>query len=253
MTNTHVEQGVRRLPIRTRRIIGDGGEVSIGGTAYCPVQERSVAVAECEACERFHALHLDPTTRVTSVVCRAEASAPGPAEEAALRDAAGGLPDPATPLADIMTKDVLCVRPDVSAELVKELLVQRGIGGVPVVDEQGRPIGVVSRADVLRLEEDAAEQVTAQPKARDDLGLGPGFHVVEPPRVTAGDIMSPVVLSLHESANIGQAASLMAYEGVHRLPVIADGGEVVGILSSLDVLRWFGRRSGYIIPSTRQR
>ena len=61
--------------------------------------------------------------------------------------------------------------------------------------------------------------------------------------------MSPVVLSVHESCNIGQAAALMAFEGVHRLPVVGDLGEVVGILSSLDVLRWFGRRSGYLIPN----
>ena len=78
--------------------------------------------------------------------------------------------------------------------------------------------------------------------------MGPGFHVYEPAKLTAGDVMSPLVLTLHESSNIGQASSLMAYEGVHRLPVVSDEGRVVGILSSLDVLRWFGRRSGYLIP-----
>jgi CBS domain-containing protein len=45
----------------------------------------------------------------------------------------------------------------------------------------------------------------------------------------------------------------MAFEGVHRLPVVSDGGEVVGILSALDVLRWFGRRAGYLIPPSRPR
>lgn len=256
--NASVQQRFPQLTVRARHIIGADGEETIASTVYCPVRERSVAVIECEGCARFHALHFDPAARTTSVACRAEAAIVAPAEEAALRDAVGGPPDPTTPLADIMTKEVVCVRAEVGLDVVRQLMVERGFGGVPVVDGEGRPVGIVSRADVLRAERDAGEteelaRVTAQPKERHDVGLGPGFHVYEPPEVTAGDVMSPLVLSLHESSNIGQASSLMAYEGVHRLPVIADDGRVVGILSSLDVLRWFGRRSGYLIPPNNLR
>src|SRR5262249_40757083 len=114
------------------------------------------------------------------------------------------------------------------------------------------------RADVLREEHDRAdtdevERVAAG--AHDEIGLGPGYRVYEPTRVTAREVMSPTVITLHESSNIGQAASLMAYEGVHHLPVVSDRGAVVGILSAIDVLRWLGRQSGYIIPPgpTRRR
>ena len=40
----------------------------------------------------------------------------------------------------------------------------------------------------------------------------------------------------------------MAYEGVHRLPVVSDDGRVVGLVSSIDVLAWMGRHSGYVLP-----
>lgn len=252
------KQHIPKLTIRARHVVAADGEETITSTVYCPVQERSVAVVECEGCQRFHALHFDPGSRTSSVACHADASVVAPAEEAALRDAVGGPPDPATPLADLMTKEVVCVRADVALDVVRQLMVERGFGGVPVVDGDGRPIGIVSRADLLRAERDSADgevvpPVTAKPKDHDDLGVGTGFHVVEPGTLTAGDVMSPLVLSLHESSNIGQASSLMAYEGVHRLPVVSDEGRVVGILSSLDVLRWFGRRSGYLIPPSNLR
>jgi CBS domain-containing protein len=257
MTESHdggASHRAPRLTIRTRHTLGADGEDKTATTVFCPVQERSVAVAECEGCTKFHSLHFDPGSRLTTVHCESMEAPVAPEEEAALRDAAGGLPDPQTPLAEIMTKDVVCVRGEVDINVIRDLMVERGFGGVPVVDDEGRPIGIISRADVLRSEHDReggeeAERVTAKPHEREAIGFEPGFHVFEPAKVLARDVMSPLVLALHESSNIGQASSLMAYEGVHRLPVVADDGKVVGLLSSLDVLRWFGRRSGYLIPS----
>lgn len=243
---------IPRLPIRNLYVVGGAGDLSMAATVYCPVQERSVAVAECDRCSRFHALHFDQAARRTSVVCHCETSAPGSAEVAALRDACGGPLDPCTPVADIMTKDGVCVRADVAIETISQILVERGFGGLPVVDEVGRPIGIVSKTDVLRAHHERGDAetapVTARPRDRDDSEMGPGYHLCEPGNVTARDVMTPLALTVYEGTTIGQAASLMAYEGVHRLPVVADDGRVVGLLSSLDVLRWFGRQSGYLLP-----
>lgn len=247
---------VPHLPIRSRRVIGRDGEELVATSVYCPVRETSVAVSRCEACQHFHALHFDPATLTTSVACHCEGAASAPLGEERRRDAGEGTPDPLTPLAHVMSKSVVCVHADTDLDTVTDLLVRHSISGMPVVDAGGRAIGVVSRADVIRdsRERRGMEEVregTARPRDRDV--IEPGSHVVEPTRITAGEAMTPVVFSLHESANIGQAAALMAFEGVHRLPVVADHGEVVGILSALDVLKWFGRRSGYLIPSTPQR
>jgi CBS domain-containing protein len=249
---------VARLPVRTRRVIGSHGEDLVGASVYCPVREAAVEVSVCERCEHFHALHFDAESRTTSVACHCEATSPGPIEEGFLRDALGGLPDPATPLAEIMSNTVVCVRPDTSLDEVATLLVRHAIGGVPVVDEHGRPVGIVSQVDILRTREEdggtqAMRKVTARPRRRDPDDLEPGSHVLEPEPLTARDVMSAVVLALHETASIGQAAALMAFEGVHRLPIVSDTGQVVGILTALDVLGWLGRRSGYLVPQNRKR
>jgi CBS domain-containing protein len=224
---------------------------------YCPVHESTVEVSACERCERFHALHFDAASRTTSIACHCEAAPPGPIEEAALRDALGGPPDPSTPLAEVMSTTVFCVSPETSLDEVRALLVRHAISGVPVVDEHGYPIGIVSQTDILRTREEEGDtqemrRVTARPQACDLGDLEPGIHLLEPEPLTARDVMSPVVLALHETASIGQAAALMAFEGVHRLPIVSDRGQVVGILSALDVLGWFGRRSGYLVPQNRK-
>jgi len=253
---TTPQQPSSLFPVRSRRVVGANGEELVGTSVYCPFREKSVAVTECEACDRFHALHFDAETRSTSVACHCDAPPEVPSEEAAHPGVTPAVIDPGTPLADIMTRSVLCVRPETPLDDVLDLLVRHSISGVPVVDADGRPIGIVSRADVLRAAEERGDTeevraVTARPHERSAGEVERGSHVYEPVVTTAGDVMTAVALALHESSNIGQGAALMAFEGIHRLPVVGDRGEVVGILSALDVLRWLGRRSGYLIPSRR--
>lgn len=134
----------------------------------------------------------------------------------------GGRVD-AVRLGDVMERDVVCVSPDLEVGALRELLLERGISGAPVVDREGRPIGVVSKTDVLQAcESRSAERVT--------------------------DIMMPVSFKLTEAAPLGQAAALMAFEGVHRIVVVNTAGMVVGILTTIDVMRWLARESGYVVP-----
>ena len=126
-------------------------------------------------------------------------------------------------LGDVMERDVVCVSPDLEVGELRELLLERGISGAPVVDRNGRPIGVVSKTDVLQACEPAGVR-----------------------RVS--DIMMPVSFKLTEAAPLGQAAALMAFEGVHRIVVVNAGGVVVGILTTIDVMRWLARESGYVVP-----
>lgn len=55
-----------------------------------------------------------------------------------------------TPLSEVMTRDVLCVLPDLDLGELTALLLELNIGGAPVVDDAGFPIGVVSRSDLVR-------------------------------------------------------------------------------------------------------
>jgi len=243
----------RRLDVRVCRVFGPDGRCSTDTTVECPRQERSVGVFECSSCMQSCGLHLDALDRATSVVCKWPTPDLDPPEDPSLDADSRGLPDPRTPISRMMSKDVICVRPDLGIDELYTLFLSRGISGVPVVDEAGAPVGMVSKTDLIRAqrEEDDLEEVDSgrcRAPTSEMIDMDAGYHVVEPKRGTAGEIMTPVVLMLHESANVGQAASLMAFDGVHRIPIVEDSGRVVGILSPMDILRWFGRKSGYIIP-----
>ena len=54
------------------------------------------------------------------------------------------------PISEIMTGDVVCVSPEISAETLMALLLDKGISGAPVIDSEGKPIGSVSKTDLMR-------------------------------------------------------------------------------------------------------
>jgi len=119
-------------------------------------------------------------------------------------------------VADVMSRVVVCVRADLAGAALARLLVERGIGGAPVVDRDGRPVGVVSKTDVLRAVARGADLT----------------------RLTVDDMMMPVAFVVDEDATLARAAALMATEGIHRIPVVNRAGAVVGIVTPLDVARW---------------
>jgi CBS domain-containing protein len=131
-----------------------------------------------------------------------------------------------TSVAEVMTPHVLCVSPDVTIESLSALLVERGISGVPVVNERGLPIGMVSKTDIVRHRYENGDTESED-------------------GATVGDLMLPIAFTLLEGASLAQAAALMAWEGVHRIPICSDAGDVIGIVSALDVVRWLSHEEGY--------
>jgi len=105
-------------------------------------------------------------------------------------------------------------------------LLAKGFSGAPVVDDRGVPIGIISKSDLVR----------------DQFLLGGGNKRVS-------EVMMPAAFTLPETASIYEAAALMAERHVHRVPVVAEDGRVVGIVSSLDVLRFVAGENGYLIPA----
>lgn len=222
---------IHRLEVRTRHVLLGKGADLAHATVFCPVHDCSVGVGECCVCDHCAALRTDNEERRAFVIC-------------ALDEHRGEVPIPdlprfrdpelasrtSAPIATIMTTDVVCVRREMHARELEALLTERKLGGVPVVDACGRPIGVVTRTDLWKLE-----------RTRE---AGGG----EPSHVPVGALMTPTPLCLHERSTIAQAAALMAFEGVHLLPIVSDTKEVVGLVSALDILRWLGRRSGFFIP-----
>ncbi|HEY5834799.1 CBS domain-containing protein [Streptomyces sp.] len=144
-------------------------------------------------------------------------------------------------VSDLMTHAVQRVGPDTAFKDIVKLLTEHGITAVPVVDDNDRPLGVVSEADLLRKEAVQPDAAGLLPPA--DLPAGMRARAAA---VTAGGLMtSPAVVALPQWTVV-QAARVMDTHQVKRLPVVDDTGRLVGIVSRLDLLRVFLRRDPII-------
>ena len=214
------------LEIGTRRTFRGDGSSAAECSVPCPARGHEVPIEGCLDCDRFRGLRVRAASGEAVVVCHTDASLE--AIETATRRLGGGSgAASATPVSEIMTRDVVCVSEGLGVDALVELFIQRGISGAPVVDQAGRPVGIVSKTDVLR---DGAERAGGLPR-----------------HATVGDIMMPVAFCLPANESVARAAALMAFEGVHRLPIVGVEGEVVGLVSPLDVLRWLAREQGYVM------
>jgi CBS domain-containing protein len=152
-----------------------------------------------------------------------------------------------TAVSRIMTPRVVCVTEDLGVDSLTVLLDEKGFGGVPVVDRSGGLIGMVSKTDIVRMaRENDTTQATSTVGLRDRDGGEPNCHVVDGETRTVADIMMPMAFSVFEGASIGHASAMMAAEGVHRLPVTDLDGNLVGILSATDVVRWLATSAGFL-------
>ncbi|WP_329238992.1 CBS domain-containing protein [Streptomyces canus] len=138
---------------------------------------------------------------------------------------------------DLMTTAVVSVRRDAVFKDIAEHLMEHDITAVPVVDDQGRPIGVVSDADLLRKQESQA----------DPGGHLAAAHLLPTERakahaLTAEGLMTSPAVTAQPQWSVVEAARAMAHHHVKRLPVVDDVGRLVGIVSRGDLLRVFLRR-----------
>jgi len=141
-----------------------------------------------------------------------------------------------THVSAIMSQDVVTVRSGTSLDLVAEVMLSRGLSRVPVLDETGHLIGIISKTDLVERSHDAGD--TAEPPQIDArLGDLRGFHLHEE-GATVDEAMSRQVMAIGETATIQRAAQRMVEGRVHGLPVTSASGKLVGFVSSMDVLAW---------------
>lgn len=140
------------------------------------------------------------------------------------------------PLTQIMSREVTCARRDVEAARLVDLMVHNRIGCVPIVEEPGRPIGMVTKLDLV-------EQLLFIDQGASD----PPSSREREPR-TASELMMPLAITLGERATVAHAAALMATEDVHHIPVVDDSGRVIGIVSTMDIVRWLAKNDGFGTP-----
>jgi len=151
-------------------------------------------------------------------------------------------------VADLMTTGVASVSPRTPLKDVGRLLVERRISGVPVVDDDGAVLGVVSEEDFL-----FKEQGTQKKKRPFDSLLDPGIALdrLKHDARDAGEAMTAPAVTIGSTAPVAEAARMMIVRGVKRLPVV-DGGRLVGILSRSDLVRAFARSDEEIEREVRE-
>ncbi len=146
--------------------------------------------------------------------------------------------------ADLMMPNPMSIRADATVREAIEALTDHGYSAAPVIDEAGRPLGVLSRADILVHDrEKGARTGAAAYYERADLTLGsgehlgPGFHVEAVDTTLVRDIMTPAVFSVAPGTPAPKVVEQLLALKVHRLYVVEKDGTLVGVITALDILR----------------
>jgi CBS domain-containing protein len=120
-------------------------------------------------------------------------------------------------VADFMTIDPIFTSPDARLEDAERLLEAYGISGLPVVEEDGRLVGVISQTDLLR----GGGEIRGAARMRST-----GLRV--------GEVMTSPATTVNVATPLCEAARLMRDEKIHRVVAVNDSGTPVGVLSSMD-------------------
>ena len=130
-------------------------------------------------------------------------------------------------LRSIMSCDLVCARRDLEITAIVGLMMKYRVGCIPVVDERHRPIGMITKFDLV-------EQLDAA--MRSSCG---GYSLpLDLAAQTADDVMMPIALTLEENATIAHAAAMMTTEETHHVLVVNRDGTLVGVISTADIAAW---------------
>ena len=110
---------------------------------------------------------------------------------------------------EIMTRNVYTISPEASVQEVAQLLSRKSISGVPVIDKDGKIIGLVTEADII--------------------------GKVNRVGMCVADIMSPEIIYVTEETRVGEIAMLLVERNIKRVPVMRDG-TLVGIVCRADIV-----------------
>ncbi len=137
---------------------------------------------------------------------------------------------------EIMTKDVITLKPDVNVKEALQILFKRQISGLPVIDEENKLLGMFTEKDVLTY---------ILPSYIDTVGK---FVYEENPKSTkkkladldtikVNQIMRKEVVTVLEDATLCEVARIMLTQKARRLPILNSAGKVIGIVARGDVAK----------------
>jgi CBS domain-containing membrane protein len=146
-------------------------------------------------------------------------------------------------VSEVMTREVATVSPETPLKTVAEIMSGRRVSGLPVIDLQGKVVGIISDKDFLSHMGDGTARSFMDVVSE---CLKGGGCVATPVRAKhAGDIMNSPAITVSQDTSVMDAARILVEKGINRLPIVDENGRLVGIVSRADVVRssWPGEAS----------
>lgn len=139
------------------------------------------------------------------------------------------------PVAEIMTRDVITLRPEMPVAQAWERMLEHAIKAMPVVDEDQHVQGMLTDEDLMN----RAGLMTHLSVARrlDEAILNEQLGYLRTSPLRVGDVMTKPAIVAHIGDSLGIAAARMAKHEIKRLPIVDDTGKMIGVVSRVDVLR----------------
>lgn len=206
------------LPLRPCQTHSQRGKI-IHSLVRCPRDEDSREVGGCTGCASYGGVSFQTNggryeaSLLCRVVPRPETLATGTTPTVGDR----------VPAWTLLRGEMIAVRADLPIGRVAALMLEHGIGCLPIVDEERYPLGIVTKTDLLRRHQNDRSDI-----------------------VTVGDLVSPIAFTLPGDVSISQVAALMAIETIHHIPLVASDGRLIGVVSSFDIVGWLAENDRYL-------
>ncbi|WP_107277553.1 CBS domain-containing protein [Streptomyces sp. IMTB 1903] len=148
---------------------------------------------------------------------------------------------------EVMTGEVVRARPDTSFEELAGLLATYRISGLPVVDDDDKVMGVVSRTDLTGHRAGPGPDGPGRRRTVRTLRRPAGTHPITGPSPAAAGLMTSPAVTVHPEQRVVDAARIMERRHVDRLPVVDEEDRLIGITTRRDLLRVFLRTDEEIL------
>jgi CBS domain-containing protein len=147
----------------------------------------------------------------------------------------------------LMTTDVITIGRDASLKEAARRMIDAGVSGLVVTDDDGALDGVITEADFVKTESD--RRATKRARLLRWFSSEEGFPSTE--RHVA-DVMTADVVTLGPDADHAEAARVMRKAGIKRIPIVDDQSKLLGIVSRSDILRAFARPDADVLKEIRE-
>lgn len=139
------------------------------------------------------------------------------------------------PVTEVMTSEIITLDPDLKVSQAWELMLEHIVKAMPVVDAEGKVLGMLTDEDLIR-RAGAKEHLSVASKL-DQAILNEELAILKSSPLLVRDVMTVPPISLKDSDSLGAAAALMSRHAIKRLPVVDQDQKIVGVISRVDVLK----------------